>query len=200
MQIQTRDKTSGAKSWTNPVSASTGANDAAKLPMTGADGKIDTTFIKTSTGAGSVADAGLVVVLGADGKVPEASLPSSVGTDARYYPTSEALLAGNMVDIYDNEGVSTVRKADGTTTGKLADGFVLEAVASGAQALVRSRGVNNQVTGLTIGADVYLSTTTAGAVQCTIPSGAGKVEQALGVALSATAFQFTRGDGSTLPE
>ena len=200
MQVHTRDKTSGAKAWTNPVATSAGATDAAKLAMTDEDGKLDTSFLKTAAGTGSTDDAGLIIVAGEDGKLPEAVLPASVGTDAKYYPASEALAAGAVVDIYDNAGTPTVRKADGSTGGKIADGFVLESVASGAQALVRSRGVNNQVTGLTIGADVYLSTSAAGGVQCTIPAGAGKVEQKVGVALSATSFQFDRGDGSTLPE
>lgn len=110
------------------------------------------------------------------------------------------MTAGNVVDIYLDSGTAKVRKAMGSTTGKLADGYVLSAVASAGTATVYTRGTNNQMTGLTIGELVYLSTATAGAVQQTVPSGAGCVQQCVGVATSATSFTFWRGEGEELAE
>jgi hypothetical protein len=94
-----------------------------------------------------------------------------------------------MVDVYDNVGVSTCRKADATAAGKPAAGFVLAAVESDANALVYFEGINNQVTGLTAG-KLYLSAATPGGVVATAPSAGGNVVQCVGRALSATSMVF----------
>jgi len=89
-----------------------------------------------------------------------------------------------------------VRKADATTAGKEAHGFVLSAVTSGNPATVYFEGTNTQVTGQTPG-PVYLQTT-AGTGGATIPSASGNVVQQVGVAVSATAVNFERGAPVTL--
>lgn len=89
-----------------------------------------------------------------------------------------------------------VRKADATTAGKEAHGFVLAAVTSGNPATVYFEGTNTQVSGQTPG-PVFLQTT-AGVGGPTVPSASGNVVQQIGVAVSATAVNFERGTPVTL--
>ena len=82
-----------------------------------------------------------------------------------------------------------MRKADATSPGKTADGFVIAAVSSGATGTAYFEGTNTQLTGLTPGAAYYLSTT-AGGVTTTPPSTSGQVVQFIGKALSDTELSF----------
>ena len=109
------------------------------------------------------------------------------GADTGTVTTSEALAAGDLVNIWNSSGAKA-RKADATTAGKEAHGFVLAAFGSGVPAAVYFEGTNTAVTGLTPGPQ-FLNTT-AGAASSTAPSGSGNVVQRVGVAVSATAFNF----------
>ena len=141
-----------------------------------------------SAGAG---DAGKIPALDATGKLDETLMPSGIGADVALIEASENLSAGDFVSIYDSSGAKC-RKADASTTGKHAHGFVLDAVTSGSNATVYFEGPNDQVTGATPG-DVYLSDSTPGGFTSTAPSGTGKVVQRLGVAVSATSINFEAG-------
>jgi hypothetical protein len=142
----------------------------------------------TSAGA---ADAGKLPALNSNGKLDQTVMPTGIGPDTLSVVASEALTAGNFVNLWNNAGAFNVRKADATTAGKEAHGFVTASVANGANATVYPRGTNDQVTGLTPG-PVYLATT-AGGVSGTAPSASGNVVQRIGFAASATtiAFQFS---------
>ena len=108
--------------------------------------------------------------------------------------SSENLSAGDFVNLYNNTGVINARKADATTNGKTAHGFVLSNVTSPANATVYlESSQNNSVSGLTVGSDYYLSTT-PGVVTTTPPSASGNIVQLLGTATSATNLPFTPGD------
>jgi hypothetical protein len=135
-----------------------------------------------STGSG---DAGKIVALDATGRLDNSLLPVGVGADTKVLPASENLVAGDFVNIWNDSGTVKVRKADATTAGKEANGFVLSAVSAGSNATVYFEGTNNQLSGLTGGAMYFLSTT-AGGVTSTPPSGAGNIVQKIGRALSAT--------------
>lgn len=135
----------------------------------------------TSAGAG---DSGKVVALDNTGRIASSMMPVGVAADTAVIEATENLAAGDFVNIYNSTGAKC-RKADASTTGKEANGFVLSAVTSGANATVYFEGTNTQVTGQTAGV-VYLSATTAGAASATAPSGTGEVVQRLGVATSAT--------------
>ena len=139
----------------------------------------------TSTG---VAEAGKLVGLDPTGKLSTTIMPTGIGADTKSVTATEALAAGDFVNIYNSSG-EKVRKADATTAGKKANGFVLAAVSNGGQAIVYLRGINNQVTGATVG-EVFLSTT-AGGFTSTAPSAAGNVFQPLGTAISATEIDFS---------
>ena len=141
-----------------------------------------------SAGAG---DAGKLVALDSTGKLDETLMPTGIAADVALIEASENLSAGDFVNVYDSSGAKC-RKADASTAGKHAHGFVLDGVTSGATATVYFEGPNDQITGATPG-DIYLSDSTPGGFTSTAPSGAGKVVQRLGVATSATSINFEAG-------
>ncbi|CAN7371098.1 hypothetical protein LJR074_002210 [Acidovorax sp. LjRoot74] len=148
--------------------------------------------VQTSTGA---ANAGDIVALDDTGRLDNSLMPVGIGADTKSITTSEALAAGDWVNIWNSTGAKA-RKADATTAGKEVHGFVLAAASSGASALVYFEGTNTQVTGQTPG-PVFLQTT-AGTGGATIPSASGNVVQRIGVALSATEVNFEGGPAVTL--
>jgi hypothetical protein len=138
---------------------------------------------------GGAPNADKILPLDASGRVPANALPTGVGADTQTIEASEALSAGDIVNIWEDTGVAKVRKADATTAGKEADGFVLAASSTGNTATVYFEGNNEQVSGLTPGLPVYLDTTAGGLTQ-TPPAASGNVVQSLGKASSATSFNF----------
>jgi hypothetical protein len=137
-----------------------------------------------SAGAG---DAGKIPQLDGTGRIDSSMMPVGVSADTQVITTSEALAAGDWVNIWNSTGAKA-RKADATVSGKEAMGFVLSAFGSAASATVYFEGTNTQVTGQTAG-KVFLSTT-AGAGQAAAPSAAGNVVQVVGFATSTTTVNF----------
>lgn len=144
--------------------------------------------LQSSAGAG---DAGKIVALDSTGKIDSTMMPTGIGADTASIVTSENLAAGDFVNIYDDGGTPTARKADATTAGKEAHGFVLAGVTAPAAATVYFEGSNDQVSGATAG-KVYLATTAGGFVG-TAPSASGNVVQQVGVATSATSINVEFG-------
>jgi hypothetical protein len=142
------------------------------------------TPVQTSAGVG---DAGKIPALNSAGVIDQTMLPA---VELTTMLASESLSAGALVNIWSNAGVESARNADGSTTGKIADGYVLAAVTSGQTATVYMGGVDTGATGLTIGANVYLSDVTPGLATATAPSTAGHTLQRVGRATSATSFVF----------
>lgn len=141
--------------------------------------------LAASAGAG---DAGKIPQLDSTGRLDTSMMPVGLGADTASITASEALAAGDWVNIWNSAG-ARVRKADASTAGKEAHGFVLSAVSNGAAATVYFEGTNTQVTGQTAGV-VYLSAATAGLGTATAPSSAGNVVQRIGFATSATTVNF----------
>lgn len=136
-----------------------------------------------SSGAG---DAGKIPALDATGRLDNSFMPAGLGAETKIILASEALNAGDFVNIYLNAGVINVRKADANSNAKEAHGFVLSAIAAAANATVYYGNINNQQTALTIGVDQYLSAATPGRATSVVPTGTGKIIQQLGVSTSAT--------------
>ena len=149
--------------------------------------------VQTSAGA---ANAGDLVSLDDTGRIHNSMMPVGIGTDTATVTASEALAAGDWVNIWNDAGTAKVRKADATTAGKEVHGFVLSAVTSGNPATVYFEGTNTQVTGQPPGPAILQ--TTAGVGGPTVPSASGNVVQQIGVAVSATAINFERGAPVTL--
>jgi hypothetical protein len=151
------------------IATSAGASDANKILRTDAAGKIDMTF-----------------------------MPNGIGSDAKTVMASEALAANDVVNLWLDAGVVKMRKADATAEGKEADGFVLAAVASGANGTCYFNGTISGLSGLTLAAYYYLSAATPGAIVTAAPSAANNVAQRVGKALSATELEFERGTPVTV--
>jgi len=169
------------------LTTSAGAGDAQRVPALNASGVLDLTITNgknTSAGAG---DAGKLVALDSSGRIDNTMMPVGIGADTASITTSEALSAGDLVNIWNSSGAK-VRKADATVAGKEAHGFVLSAYGSSASATVYFEGTNTGVTGLTPG-NLFLSTT-AGLCTSTAPSASGNAVQRVGFAISATAMNF----------
>jgi hypothetical protein len=148
-----------AKTLVNGLAASTGATDASKLVETDASGKLDPSL-----------------------------MPVGVGAATQSIVASEALTAGNLVNIFDNAGTPNVRRAD-ASNGRAANGFVLASFASAANALVYKTGSITGVTGLTAGTPYFLAATPGG-VTATRPTAVGQIVQEVGYAETATSLLF----------
>lgn len=143
--------------------------------------------VVTSAGASNDGD---LVALDASGKLDASVLPAGVGQNTVSATASEALAAGDLVNLYNNAGTINARKADATAEGKECHGFVKAAVANAATATVFTSGnILTGLTGLTPGARQYVATS-PGARTETPPATAGNVVQMVGVAVSATSIAF----------
>jgi hypothetical protein len=132
-----------------------------------------------------------IVATDSTGKIDVSFLPTGVGPEVVLATATEALTAGNFVNIYDNGGVISCRKADATTNAKPAHGFVLANVSNGNVATIYGiSNVNTALSGLTIGLEYYLSTT-PGTLQSAAPAVAGNISQFMGVATKTTELQFS---------
>lgn len=141
----------------------------------------------TSAGA---ADAGKVIALNASGVLDSTLFPAGIGQASITMTASEALSAGAAVNIFSNAGTPNVRNANATDATKPAVGFVNAAVSSSATATIYFSGqLLSGLSGLTIGAPVYLGTT-AGQITSTAPSAAGNLVQQCGYAVSAAEIIF----------
>lgn len=174
------------------VITSTGADDADKIPALNDKGVLDKSILNGVTASAGAADAGKTPILGADGKLSPTLFNATGNSNSRVMSASEALSAGNWINVHNVGGASKVRKADASTEGKHCMGYVLEGVASGGNVTVYFEGENTGVTGQTPG-DVFLSKTTPGAGQATSPTGAGVISQRVGIATSDTSVNYQPG-------
>jgi hypothetical protein len=147
----------------------------------------------SSTGA---SDDGKIVALDSSGRLDVSVLPVGLGAETKQIQASETLAAQDLVNIWNSSGLFRVRKADATTSGKEANGFVLAPVSSGQNATVYLEGTITGLGGMLPGR--YYLSTTAGQATITPPSGSGNVVQAVGTALSTTELSFEPEDGIIL--
>jgi len=148
--------------------------------------------IQSSAGVG---DAGKIGALDATGRFDISMMPVGLGPEADSITAGENLAAGDFVNIYSDSGAAKCRKADGSTSGKEAKGFVLAVATTGNPATVyRISQLNNQKTGMTPGAKQYLSASVPGGTQESVPTGTGQTLQLLGIAKSATEVVFAPAD------
>jgi len=135
-----------------------------------------------SAGAGNAGD---ILALDASGKIDMTVLPTGVGAEVATLVATEALQAGDYVNIWDDAGTPKVRLAD-NSNGRRAHGFVKAAVSISSNATVYFEGDNDSLSSLTPGLDVFLDT--AGNVVQSAPaeSSVGTIVQRLGVARAAT--------------
>ena len=169
------------------IATSAGAGDDGKIPALNSSGVLDASIVNSKTSSAGAGDANKLPALDATGKLDSTFMPTGIGADTAIIAASEALAAGDLVNIWNSTGAKC-RKADASTAGKEAHGFVLASVENGANATVYFEGTNSQVTSLTPGVQ-YLSTT-PGLCTATAPSGSAQVVQRVGFAINATALNF----------
>ena len=169
------------------LTTSAGAGDAHRFPALNASGILDATIVNSKTTSAGAGDSGKLPALDGSGRLDNSFMPVGIGADTAAISTSETLAAGDFVNIWDSTGAK-VRKADATTAGKEAHGFVLAAFTHPTTATVYFEGTNTGVTGKTPG--VQFLQTTAGTSGSTAPSASGNAVQKLGIAVSATAINF----------
>ena len=169
------------------LTTSVGAADADKIPALNSSGVLDGSIVNSTTSSAGAGSAGKVAALDGSGRLDSTMMPVGIGADTKSITASEALAAGDYVNIWSSSGAK-VRKADATVAGKEAHGYVLAAVSSGASATVYFESTNTSVTGQTPG-PVFLSTV-AGTGTSVAPSGSGNIVQRIGFACSATEVNF----------
>lgn len=183
----------GALTEETTLITSVGAGDANKVPALNGQGILDDSILNASV----VSAPNKTAKYDASGKLDITVMPTGIGADTAIVTASEALASGDLVNIWNNAGTANVRKADGNSPGKEAHGFVLAAFSSSTAATVYFEGSNNQQSGMTPGVQ-FLSITTPGKTQATAPTGAGKIVQKVGFAVSATVLNFQCSNPITL--
>ena len=163
------------------------ANDGKFLNLENGKKKLDSA-IATSAGAG---DASKVLMTDGTGRIDSSFLPVGIGADTQEVVSFENLVAGDFVNIFDDGGTPSVRKAD-ASNGRDANGFVLSAVTAPALATVYFEGTNTQLSGMTPGTRQYLDT--AGGVTETPNTTSGELHQYLGKSSSATELNVEMAD------
>jgi hypothetical protein len=153
--------------------------------------------IATVISAGAGSD-GSLVALDSSGKLDSSVLPVGLGLETKSIVSSENLAAGSLVNIWDSAGTPKVRKADATSSGKEAVGFVLSGVTSPAAATVYFEGTITGLAGLVAGSRLYLSASVPGDPTTTAPSTSGNVVQYVGTAISTSEFSFEATEGVIL--
>jgi len=126
--------------------------------------------------------------LDAAGRLDITMMPTGLGSDTAVLPCLGDLAAGDFVNVFDNGGAFTVRKADASSVATAAHGFVLDAVLDGGNATVYFEGTNTAVLGMSPGS-VYLSTT-AGVGANAAPTGSGQIVQKIGIAVAVDQMNF----------
>lgn len=198
----------------NALIDTAGAADANRIPALNANGILHDSFMNANaasaanavvkqTAAGIIApavlnarntstgapDAARIVQLDSNGRIDNSMMPVGIGADTAAIVASEALAAGDLVNIFNNGGVANVRKADAASLGREAHGFVLAAFASAATATVHFEGTNNQLSGMTPGVQ-FLSATVPGRTVAVAPTTANHLVQRVGLATSALSMNF----------
>ena len=169
------------------LTISAGAADNNKIPALNGAGVLDLSLVNGRTISTGAPDSGRLAALDATGRIDTSMMPVGVVADTAAIMTSEALSAGDFINLWNSTGPK-VRKADATTAGKKAMGFVLAAFGPGVLATVYFEGSNTQVSGQVAG-DVFLQTI-AGTAGVTVPNATGNIVQIVGFATSATNINF----------
>ncbi len=148
---------------------------------------VETEVVATVTG-GTVAQDGKIVALDTSGRLDPSIMPVGVVADTHNATAFESLSSASPFVYIRSDG--QVANASAATGGNPTIGFVLANVAAAAQALVYFEGRVTGLSGLTVGARYYLSDATPGGLTATPVTGAGKLHQYLGRAVSATTLSF----------
>lgn len=132
---------------------------------------------------------------GGEGGAPTGS---GAGEALVQYPlmASTDLTEGMLVNVYNDAGVAKIRPATTTQPDHHVHGFVLESAAANTMVTVYFTGVNDKLSGLSVG-DQYLSDT-PGMPSPFTPTMSGYILQTIGIAVSSTILIFNPSDPAEL--
>ena len=143
--------------------------------------------VEISAGAAS---AGQLPALNAAGLLDFSVLPDAPVDSAE---ASEAISAGQLVNVYDDAGTTKMRLADATSTvDRPATGVAIEAAAVGETKRYTNDG-STALTGLTAGLKYFLDTTAGGLTTAPDVSVSGNILQCVGSATDASKFNVEIG-------
>lgn len=140
----------------------------------------------TSTGA---VDSGAIIALDSTGRLDQSVMPTGIGADTITAIASESITAGNIVNLWDDAGTLSVRKAD-SSNGRRACGFVKESKSTGQSVSVFMEGSITNVTSVVPGQPYFLSEVTAGEITDTAPTTSGYMSQEIGYGTSTSSVSF----------
>jgi len=147
---------------------------------------------------GGVGKDGQIPALDGAGKFDATMMPVGIAPEIVTCNASEGLLAGDIINLWNDGGTLKARKAS-AADGYKADGFVLAAVDLGDPATVYLEGNITGLTGKTIGAKQWVGDTPGTLVEAgALPTDTGHIIQPVGKAISATEVTFEPKDAVTL--
>lgn len=160
-------------------------------------------FIERNPSTGALEEAAAVETQTADsivktdntGRISSTQMPTGIGADTKEATAGEALAARDLVYI---DSAGEVYKADASSSGHVAVGFVKTSVSSAATAVVFFEGTISGFTGLTQGSKQFLSESAPGTVVETPVTTSGAKHQLIGYAISDTEISFEPGEAITL--
>lgn len=140
-------------------------------------------------------DAMLVAILAGGARRPS----TSVQTGVQAATPSEALNAGDLVNVYLSGGVMSVRQANAADPARFANGFVLVSASIGVPVVIYPTGAFNSAATVATGqGEVWLSDVTPGAFSLTPPTTTGHLLQTVGAAYQGAGLAFVQGDYTIL--
>lgn len=161
--------------------------DGKYIAIDASGNKVEEQAVASSSG---VADANKIIRLDASGLIDDSMIP---GLEGVILTASENLNDGDLVNIWDDAGTPSMRKAD-ASGNKPADGFVPNAVVLGESSIMYGEGKISGFSGLTPGVTYFLSGTTPGDVTDVAPTTSGHLLQKIGRSANATSIIFERGE------
>ena len=164
---------------------------AQKLLKIDAEGNIIEFYSKDQSQGAT--DSGEIVALNQEGKIDPSMLPDEALAEYAYATAGEALNAGDLVCLYNDNGTVKVRKAKANDIDTIADGYVKYDYNDGEQVTVFFEGklVRNDLT-FTEGKVYFTSNNNAGQPQNPAPQGEGIIIQRIGVAIDEHTIAFER--------
>lgn len=133
----------------------------------------------------------LAFVDGSGGLSAAALIAALLGVLSQSAIASEAITAGDFVNLYNNGGVFSMRRAIANDQTKFAHGFSAAAVAPGATGAACLFGLNTHAIPGANASEVWLSDVTPGGYLTAPPANAGSLIQPLGAAVAGSGIFFT---------
>jgi hypothetical protein len=141
-----------------------------------------------ATQVGGAGAENLIPSLDSAGRLATSMMPVGVAPEVKVGNAFEAIAANALVYIKSD---GTVANATAAVSGHYAKGWSQSAVSIGNPVTVQFEGTMTGLSGLTIDATYFLSSTVAGGITATAPTASGTLWQEIGVAISATELNFT---------